>query len=559
MTSERIPTAVDALADRYLVATAELDPLAATAMGLSGYDHLIGDYSPAGLAAQTALDRATLRELDTVEVADDVDRVTVAAMRERLGLQVELAEAGEHLASLNNIASPVQDLRDVFDIMPTATEQDWANIASRMAGLPGAVDGYVESLRAGAAQGNAAARRQVAEAATQARELAEPTTSFFRTFVDGAPADLPAGLRASLDAAAVGAIGAYATLADFLAGDMAALARPEDAAGRERYALWSRYFLGATVDLDATYAWGLEELARVVAEQQAIAHEVAGPDASIEDAVAALDADPARKLHGTAALQAWMQETSDAAIAALDGTHFTVAEPLRTLECKIAPTQTGGIYYTGPSDDFTRPGRMWWSVPPGVEEFNTWRELTTVYHEGIPGHHLQVGQAVFQRATLNSWRRLGCWVSGHGEGWALYAERLMADLGFLDDPGDRLGMLDAQRLRAARVVVDLGMHLQLPCPPEWGGGTWDADKGWEFLRANVNMPEEFVRFELNRYLGWPGQAPSYKVGQRLWEQARDAARAAAAARGEELDLRAFHERALNLGSVGLDVLREALT
>lgn len=559
MTPERTPTAVDALADRYVLAAAELDPIAATSMGLTGYDHRIGDYSPAGLAAQTDLDRATLRELDDVLVTDDVDRVTVAAMRERLGLQVELADAGEHLASLNNISSPVQDLRDVFDIMPTATEQDWSNIASRMAGLPSAVDGYVESLRAGAAQGNAAARRQVAEAAAQARELAEPTTSFFRSFVDGAPADLPASLRSDLDTAARGAIGAYATLADFLAGDMAELARPEDAAGRERYALWSRYFLGATVDLDATYAWGLEELARVVAEQQAIAHEVAGPDASIEDAVAALDADPARKLHGTAALQAWMQETSDAAIAALDGTHFTVAEPLRTLECMIAPTQTGGIYYTGPSDDFSRPGRMWWSVPPGVEEFNTWRELTTVYHEGVPGHHLQVGQAVFQRATLNSWRRLGCWVSGHGEGWALYAERLMADLGFLADPGDRLGMLDAQRLRAARVVVDLGIHLGLPCPQEWGGGTWDADKGWEFLRANVNMPEEFVRFELNRYLGWPGQAPSYKVGQRLWEEARDAARAATEARGDVFDLRAFHERALNLGSVGLDVLREALT
>ena len=147
---------------------------------------------------------------------------------------------------------------------------------------------------------------------------------------------------------------------------------------------------------------------------------------------------------------------------------------------------------------------MWWSVPPEVTTFNTWREKTTVYHEGVPGHHLQVGQAVFERATLNTWRRLACWTSGHGEGWALYAERLMADLGFLDDPGDRLGMLDGQRMRAARVVFDLGVHLGLEAPEEWGGGTWDADKGWEFLKANVNMPEAFIRFEWNRYLGWPG-------------------------------------------------------
>ncbi|HWJ86135.1 MAG TPA: DUF885 domain-containing protein, partial [Cellulomonas sp.] len=169
-------------------------------------------------------------------------------------------------------------------------------------------------------------------------------------------------------------------------------------------------------------------------------------------------------------------------------------------------------------------------------------------HEGVPGHHLQIGQAVYERATLNTWRRLACWTSGYGEGWALYAERLMADLGFLDNPGDRLGMLDGQRMRAARVVFDIGVHLGLPAPERWGGGTWDADKGWEFLRANVNMPEAFIRFEWNRYLGWPGQAPSYKIGQRLWEQTRD--RAALAGTG----LRDFHARALSLGSLPLDVL-----
>jgi uncharacterized protein (DUF885 family) len=116
-------------------------------------------------------------------------------------------------------------------------------------------------------------------------------------------------------------------------------------------------------------------------------------------------------------------------------------------------------------------------------------------------------------------------------------------------------MLDAQRMRAARVVFDIGVHLGLPAPAQWGGGSWDADKAWPFLRANINMPESFIRFEFNRYLGWPGQAPSYKVGQRLWEQARDASRAAA---GPNWDLKTFHARALALGSVGLDVLRDAL-
>jgi len=194
-------------------------------------------------------------------------------------------------------------------------------------------------------------------------------------------------------------------------------------------------------------------------------------------------------------------------------------------------------------------------VPAGVTEFGTWREKTTVYHEGVPGHHLQIAQTVYRSGLLNMWRRLYSWVSGHGEGWALYAERLMDELGYLSDPADRMGMLDGQRLRAARVVLDLGVHLGKPAPEELGGGTWDAEKAWTFLSANANMAEGFLRFELDRYLGWPGQAPSYKVGQRLWEQIRDEARAAA---GEEFSLKDFHRRALDVGSVGLDTLRDAL-
>jgi uncharacterized protein (DUF885 family) len=549
-TTPRATTAIDRVAEDHIETYATLDPVAATAMGIAGHDHEMTDLSPAGLEARADLARATLSQLDSQTPQDETDQITLAAMRERLGLEVELDEAGELLRDLNNIASPVQGLRDVFDIMPTATPQDWENVAARLNALPGAIDGYIESLRLGAARGKVAAVRQVEQGIEQSDELAAPD-SFFTSFVAGAELDDSAScslVRAELERGATAAREAYSKLAGFLRDELAPQAPTQDAAGRERYALWSRYFLGATVDLEETYQWGLEELARVVAEQEAVAAQIAGPGASVEDAVARLDADPSLTLNGTAELRAWMQETSDAAIDALAGVHFDIPDPVRTLECRIAPTQNGGIYYTGPSDDFSRPGRMWWSVPPSVTTFNTWREKTTVYHEGVPGHHLQIGQAVYERATLNTWRRLACWTSGYGEGWALYAERLMADLGFLDDPGDRLGMLDGQRMRAARVVFDIGVHLGLPAPEKWGGGTWDADKAWEFLRSNINMPEAFIRFEWNRYLGWPGQAPSYKIGQRLWEETRDRSVASGSS------LRDFHSRALRLGSLPLDVL-----
>jgi uncharacterized protein (DUF885 family) len=222
------------------------------------------------------------------------------------------------------------------------------------------------------------------------------------------------------------------------------------------------------------------------------------------------------------------------------------------LECRIAPTQTGGIYYTGPSDDFARPGRMWWSVPEGVTTFDTWREATTVYHEGVPGHHLQIGMATYNKAQLNSWRRIAG-TSGHAEGWALYAERLMEQLGYLDDPADRLGMLDGQRMRAARVVLDIGVHLGKRRPD--GQGEWDADYALAFMRENANMDDAFIRFEVNRYLGWPGQAPAYKVGQRIWEQLRDEVQRR---EGSEFSIKGFHRRALDIGGVGLDTLRAAV-
>ena len=557
----RQTTEVDRIAEQYVHEMAALDPLSATGQGLPGFDDAMTDYSPEGEQARADLVRATLAALEASTPVDETDLVTVAAMRDRLGLQLELHEAGEAGACLNNLASPLQAFRDVLDLMPIDTVDDWQTVASRVGKVPEGVRGYIETLREGARRGLSPARRQVAIGVEQAAELADPDHSFFVTFAREARAAgtaLPAALASDLEKAASAAASAYGDLRAFLADELAPNAPDEDAVGHERYARFSRSFIGATIDLDETYEWGLDELDRVVAEQDALAAEIAGPGASVADAVAALDADPARKLHGTEALQRWMQQTSDEAVRALNGVHFDIPPKLQRLECMIAPTQNGGIYYTGPSEDFTRPGRMWWSVPKGVTEFDTWRELTTVYHEGVPGHHLQIATATDASDELNLWRRIGCWMSGYGEGWALYAERLMAEFGFLDDPGDRLGMLDGQRMRATRVVLDIGVHLGKPAPARWGGGIWDADKAWALFDANVNMNTAFKRFEVDRYLGWPGQAPSYKVGQRIWEQMRADADAAARARSEEFSLRDWHTRALNLGALPLDVLREQL-
>ncbi len=558
---------INEIADGYVERAAALNPLEATYCGVPGHDDRMSDLSPEGFRARADLDRETIAALNAETAHGADEQVAKDAMLERLGLAVEFYDAGEATSDLNVLASPLQAVRQVFDLMPVEGEEAQRNLAARMAAVPGAYAGLRRTLLESAKNGHVAARRQVIACAKQCAEWSAESGASTGTGSGPQDAGFYAGLvertgaqgslRAELDQAAAAAGAATAEFGSFLETELLPYAPEQDAVGRDRYGLASRYFLGARVDLDDAYAWGWSEVKRLQAEMIRVAGLIV-PGGTVDDAVAALDAEPARRIAGKDAFRGWMQELADRTIAELHGRHFDIPEPARRIECMIAPTSDGGIYYTGPNEDFTRPGRMWWAVADGVEGFSTWREVTTVYHEGVPGHHLQIAQAVYQREKLNRWRRLMCWVSGHGEGWALYSERLMEELGYLEDAGDLLGMLDAQMLRAARVVVDLGVHLRLPIPAGTGwreGETWTPELAWEFLRANVRIGEEMLRFELDRYLGWPGQAPSYKLGERIWLQAREDAKAR---KGAAFDLKEFHSQALALGGLGLDPLQAAL-
>jgi uncharacterized protein (DUF885 family) len=552
----RPPSPLDQLADRFVEDYAASQPTVATAIGVPGYDDRWPDLSPDGHGAHAQLLRAAIGTAQRIDPADRRDDIARAAMLERLGAELALYEAGWTQAALNTVDSPLQGFRSTFDLMPTETEQDWATIARRLAALPAALDGYAAGLETAAAGGRVSAARQVRLTAQIARRWAgsPDRAGFFADFVAGAPDGSP-GLTRDLSRAAQQTSGALLGFADRIEQKLLPAAPEADGVGRERYAVESRFHAGIDLDLDETYAWGWAELARIVAEKEAVAESIA-PGQGIAGAMAALDADPARQVRSREALQAWLQETADRAIAALDGVHFDIPEPVKRIEGRLTPTSGEGVYYTGPTEDFSRPGRMWWSLPEGVTDMTTWRETTTVFHEGVPGHHLQIGQAVHNAALLNRWQRLLSWCSGHGEGWALYAERLMGELGFLDDPGDRLGMLDAQELRAARVVLDIGVHLDLPIPAgRADGDRWSYDVALAFLRRHVNMDDAMRVDELHRYLGWPGQAPVYKVGERVWLTCREQARLRA---GAEFDLKAWHRAALDLGPLGLAPLAAEL-
>lgn len=549
-------TAVDQVAEKYYRASLEASPLTATDLGLDIRQDEYDDLSPAGLEADYRLTMSTLDELDQAMPVDDIDHVTVAAMRNRLGLRAQIHDNGYDLLTLNGIDSGPHWIRAVYDAMPTDTVEQWQTITRRLHAVPAAIDGWLDSQRASAAAGVAPARRQVDLLAGQLESWTAPG-GFFDSYLAGAATssgELPTALHSQLADAVKVAEQSFQKAAGVLRTEMAALSTEQDAVGVQRYRLASREFLGSTIDLAETYRWGQQELARIEELQQQTASRIRS-GATVAEAIEILDADPRYRINGTAALREWMQQRADEAIEALDGTHFEIPEKARRIEGMIAPTHDGGVYYTGPSEDFSRPGRMWWAVPEGVDSFTTWRELTTVYHEGVPGHHLQISSAIAQREHLNSWRRNSCWTSGHGEGWALYAEWLMADLGYMDDPGYFMGLLDGQSMRAARVVLDIGLHCGFEAPAELGGGQWDWNKAWTFFNRHVSMDEGSALFEVNRYFGWPGQAPAYKLGERTWLELRDAARAADP---QGFSLKDFHTRALALGGLPLDVLRSAV-
>jgi len=542
------------IADRYLDSLARHSPLLATSLGLPYRQDELDDFSPAGTAAEAELIRATLAELDAVpaEIATQPGEQRCATLlRERLGSELTQIEHGEELRAIRNLFSPMHSVRTIFAMMPKVTDADWANVRARMAAIPAAYDGYTDTLREGLRVGMLAGPRQVSTAVEQLTSWLEGD------YFPGVVADGPASMRTELDDAAADAERACAQLREFLAVTYApAAVEGPDTCGRDRYARCARQWTGSEVDLDAAYAWAWEEFHRIDADLRTEAQRVL-PGATPGQAMAWLNTD-GDAIDGEDAVRERLQQMMDTAIADLDGTHFDLAEPVKQVEAMIAPA--GGAaapYYTRPSLDFARPGRTWLPTM-GRTRFPLWDLVSTWYHEGVPGHHLQLAQWTYVAPQLSRYQTSIGSVGANVEGWALYAERLMDELGYLRTPGERIGYLDAQQMRAVRVIIDIGMHCGMVIPAGAGfheGQTWTPELGREFFGLHCGRDETFADSELVRYLGMPGQAISYKLGERAWLQGRAAAQAE---QGTAFDLKRWHMAALSLGSLGLDDLVGAL-
>ena len=546
------------LSDQYITQLAALDPAAATYMGIAGHDHEMTDFSPDGHDARAALDRDTLATLKGLDTTIDADRLAAGVLRESLELSALEHASNEHLRSIRVIAGDVDAARSIFDLMPTDTASDWEVICERMSRVPFSFAGMRESWALGVQRGALAQRRQVIASSEQLAAWAGRGSmpAFFEQFVESAATVKGAPIE-RLREVAKDASRALGETSDYLLNEYAPQADMQDGVGPERHALARRRFMGMSVEAKDAYEWGWGEVRRIDAEMARVAQQIQ-PGATLDEVRHLLDTDPARSIQGEDGLRDWLQQLMDEAMEFLiSNNHFEIPQSIRRVEAMISPPGgAAAMYYTGPSEDLTRPGRTWYPTN-GRTVFPRWSEPTTAYHEGVPGHHLQVAIATINSEKLSRFQR-NTFVSGHGEGWALYAERLMDEFGFLANPEYRLGYLYAQAFRAARVVIDIGIHCGFAIPQDSG---WHAGEAWtpalmlEFLSARSSSDDEFNRSEINRYLGWPGQAISYKLGERVWLDLRDDAKKK---HGASFDLRKWHAHGLSLGNLGLDLLKSEM-
>ena len=545
------------LADRYVDQLAALQPMLATQMGVPGFDGQWGVQDPSGWQDIGALFKRTLSAIEALPPSDrHREQLGRRVLKDHLSGRVERIAHGHPLQDLNNIASPVQGFRETFDLMPKVSADDWELIASRLSSLHGAVDGYIESLSEGRRRGLAAARRQVEACIEQCRVNSGSGSFFYQLSAGAHDAQVPDALQAEVDTGAAAARLAYAHLANYLEDEYLPDSVEADGVGLERYRRASRHFLLTEIDHEAVYHWAWQEVAALRAQMVEVGRQI-DPALGFQEIVQLLKTGADYVVSSEAEFLSQMRQCQMDALDQLDGTVFDVPVPIKQIDVQIAPPGTTlGAYYIQPSEDFSRAGSVWYAKLTDTSVYPLFDEVTTAYHEGFPGHHLQIGVQMCLGDELTRAHRLAIWYDGYGEGWALYAERLMDELGFINRPEYRFGLLCSQLMRACRVVIDIGMHLGMIIPKDavfHSGDIWTFDLAVEMLRDYGLMSPVGARSEVTRYLGWPAQAISYKVGEQFILDLR-----AQAEHEAWFTLKEFHRRILVSGPVGLDHLKELM-
>ena len=554
------PSPVFGVADRFVGRWAELEPTQGLIYGLAGTPGKLSDWSPQGRAQVADALRHELAELDRTPPRDGADRRAAAVMRDRLQVWLASVTAQDWARELDAgfLAPPAMD-RMALATAPLADADDAELAASRLSGVPAGMQGYAVALQLGLDRGRPGAGVLAERLVAMLRASARSDGGYFGGLAAKAAALPGVDTRTArhLQEAGRAADGAYDQLADWLEEEYLPRAAPDPAVGPERYERALQEHLGQAADPAELAAWGWEELDRL--EHELRREAAAGwPGVSLAEVLDRLDHDPGEpSAAGPAELLDWLGRL-DQQVARRLNEEFDIPPQLNVLRHELAPAgSAAGAYYLPPTEDGARPGVVVWTMPGG--RVPLWRWQTFSHHEGMPGHHLELGGVRFLAAPLSRFQTALGEISGYSEGWGLYAERFMDELGAFDRPATRLGFLISQTWRAVRVVVDTGLHLGLHVPASFAdptaGQVITPEVAVGLLVRHGWQTQDFARSEVLRYLGCPAQAVAYKIGEREWLRVRAQARH----RIPGLTNRQFHAAALRLGPLpfrllGLEVL-----
>jgi uncharacterized protein (DUF885 family) len=551
------PPSLNELASRYWEGRLEADPIEATLMGDHRYDDRMPDQTPEGMDR----DIRRLEALHTAVVAFDTraltgdERVTWGALRGEIESDLALRRCRLSDWAVDPRDGPQVLFLTLANLQAVTTPEQGRALVARWQKMGQDLDQRVANLRRGLAAGKVATRGAVERVLRQLDEiLARPSSQWVlsepaRTLHPGWSEAEKAAVRDGINEAVENVIRpAFARYRDAIRAEVLPRSRPDDAVGLLRipdgpacYERLIKVHTSLALAPDAIHKLGLDELARIRAEMSALGGKVLGVT-DLGEIQKRLRSDPALFFRTREEVEAKAEQALRRAEAAMPSWFGRLPKTPCTVKRveSFEEKDTTIAYYRQPAVDGSRGGTYYINTYAPTTRPRYEAEVLA-FHESVPGHHTQIALAQEMTGLPEFRKHLG--PTSFVEGWALYTERLAQEMGLYSGDLDRMGMLSFDAWRASRLVVDTGMHVK----------GWSRQQAIQFMKDNTALAENNIENEVDRYIGWPGQALAYKIGQREFLELRHEAERAL---GPAFDIRAFHDRVLRNGAIGLPVLRE---
>lgn len=522
-------------------------PERATSFGDYRYNNQLADYSLAGIATRHQADEAFLKRLETISTAsfssqDRLSHDLLARMLQQRIADFNLKEYEMPINQQNGIHTQLADLPLSVPLDSTEHIEDYL---ARLHQIPRALKQTTELLRAGMKDNLMPVRFLIEKIPFQCETIANEMVFLQATsrFSPSVPAADSQRLANQINDAIKNEVNpAYKAFAEFIRKEYAPHGRTVLAItslpdGKKRYEndIYGRTTTHLTAD--EIHQTGLREIDRIQAEMMVIAKKEGFTD--LVAFRASLKANPKYIPKSAGQILDDFRRYIAQMEPKLPGLFNLLPKSPVTVEAIPAFQATAATHYVTGTPDGKRPGRVVVATSDFAKR-SLINDEAVAYHEGVPGHHMQL--SVQQQLTgLPKFRLHNLGFNAYAEGWALYAEQLGKEVGFYQDPVSDYGRLSSELFRAVRLVVDTGIHAK----------GWSRDQVVEFMRKSGAVDEPTIQAETDRYISWPGQALSYKLGQLKFRELRERAQKAL---GPKFDIRAFHDEMLNGGSLPLDLL-----